>query len=145
MLKMMIQHVSGSSVEMSFPGLKETKTGKLTIRLGRDAERKAIERAKAEKFPSRTTWATSLFLSVLNKTPVLNEEEVNLLRESNRELAAIGRNLNQVARALNIEFRESDRINRKAIESLANQIEMHRDKVAALLDKGMNRWFDDEA
>ncbi|HBT9902792.1 TPA: MobC family plasmid mobilization relaxosome protein, partial [Klebsiella pneumoniae] len=37
--------------------------------------------------------------------PVLTDEEVNTVRESCRQLGAIGRNLNQVARALNIEFR----------------------------------------
>ncbi|EPL6090831.1 plasmid mobilization relaxosome protein MobC, partial [Klebsiella pneumoniae] len=36
--------------------------------------------------------------------PVLTDEEVNTVRESCRQLGAIGRNLNQVARALNIEF-----------------------------------------
>ncbi|MCV0267914.1 MobC family plasmid mobilization relaxosome protein [Pseudomonas aeruginosa] len=42
--------------------------------------------------------------------PVLTDEEVNTVRESCRQLGAIGRNLNQVARALNIEFRESDKL-----------------------------------
>ncbi|EIW0105824.1 plasmid mobilization relaxosome protein MobC, partial [Klebsiella pneumoniae] len=32
--------------------------------------------------------------------PVLTDEEVNTVRESCRQLGAIGRNLNQVARAL---------------------------------------------
>ncbi|ENB0120699.1 plasmid mobilization relaxosome protein MobC [Escherichia coli] len=44
--------------------------------------------------------------------PVLTDEEVNTVRESCRQLGAIGRNLNQVARALNIEFRESDKLKR---------------------------------
>ncbi|EPX6815665.1 plasmid mobilization relaxosome protein MobC, partial [Shigella flexneri] len=48
--------------------------------------------------------------------PVLTDEEVNTVRESCRQLGAIGRNLNQVARALNIEFRESDKLKQEAIE-----------------------------
>ncbi|HIG1422041.1 MobC family plasmid mobilization relaxosome protein [Klebsiella pneumoniae] len=54
--------------------------------------------------------------------PVLTDEEVNTVRESCRQLGAIGRNLNQVARALNIEFRESDKLKQEAIEKLAERI-----------------------
>uniref|UniRef100_UPI00388EE249 plasmid mobilization relaxosome protein MobC n=1 Tax=Enterobacter cloacae TaxID=550 RepID=UPI00388EE249 len=52
--------------------------------------------------------------------PVLTDEEVNTVRESCRQLGAIGRNLNQVARALNIEFRESDKLKQEAIENWPN-------------------------
>ncbi|WP_159332485.1 plasmid mobilization relaxosome protein MobC [Klebsiella pneumoniae] len=54
--------------------------------------------------------------------PVLTDEEVNTVRESCRQLGAIGRNLNQVARALNIEFRESDKLKQEAIEKLDTRV-----------------------
>ncbi|HHG9163891.1 MobC family plasmid mobilization relaxosome protein [Enterobacter hormaechei subsp. xiangfangensis] len=62
--------------------------------------------------------------------PVLTDEEVNTVRESCRQLGAIGRNLNQVARALNIEFRESDKLKQEAIEKLAERIDQHLDHVS---------------
>lgn len=64
------------------------------------------------------------------------------MRESNRELRAIGKNLNQVTRVLNIEFRESDKLKREAIEALAVRIEQHKDQVASLLSRNLNRWRD---
>nr|HDI1662195.1 plasmid mobilization relaxosome protein MobC [Klebsiella pneumoniae]HDI1662415.1 plasmid mobilization relaxosome protein MobC [Klebsiella pneumoniae] len=67
--------------------------------------------------------------------PVLTDEEVNTVRESCRQLGAIGRNLNQVARALNIEFRESDKLKQEAIEKLAERIDQHLDHVSELFDK----------
>jgi len=57
-----------------------------------------------------------------------------------RELSAIGRNLNQIARILNLEFRESDKITKQAVENLAGYIERHTEKVAALISQSLNRW-----
>ncbi|HDU3873452.1 TPA: plasmid mobilization relaxosome protein MobC, partial [Klebsiella pneumoniae] len=74
--------------------------------------------------------------------PVLTDEEVNTVRESCRQLGAIGRNLNQVARALNIEFRESDKLKQEAIEKLAERIDQYLDHVSELFDKTWSRWHD---
>lgn len=74
---------------------------------------------------------------------MLTDAEVAALRESNRELRAIGKNLNQVTRVLNIEFRERDKLKRVAIEALADRIEQHKDQVANLLSRNMNRWRGD--
>ncbi|WP_238966468.1 plasmid mobilization relaxosome protein MobC [Vibrio alginolyticus] len=73
----------------------------------------------------------------------MSESEIAALRESNRELAAIGRNLNQIARTLNIEFREGDRLKLEAVEALTARIEQHKDSVATLINKNMNRWNDE--
>lgn len=140
MLGLLIEKVTAGQIINPSKGLEEPRTGKVTIRvLPEDIERMTI-RAKTEGFPSRTTWLTNLVMATLNKAPVLTDTEINSLRESNRELAAIGRNLNQIARALNVEFRESDRLNREAIEALSSRIEQHKDVVAQLLNRNLNRW-----
>lgn len=145
MLRMMIQRVCGEAVPIDFPGLgDEKKTGKVTIRLTGTEHRKLIERAKQEGYTNRTNWTTAIVLAALHREPVLTDDEVATLRESNRELAAIGRNLNQVARALNIEFRESDKLKQEAIEKLAERIEQHKDQVAGLLSRNMSRWDEDD-
>ncbi|WP_363332166.1 plasmid mobilization relaxosome protein MobC, partial [Klebsiella pneumoniae] len=79
---------------------------------------------------------------IRSRMPVLTDEEVNTVRESCRQLGAIGRNLNQVARALNIEFRESDKLKQEAIEKLAERIDQHLDHVSELFDKTWSRWHD---
>ncbi|EPC4035722.1 hypothetical protein ACRZON_002228 [Aeromonas salmonicida] len=45
---------------------------------------------------------------------------------------------------MNIEFRESDKLKREAIEKLAERIEQHKDQVAALLTRNMSRWEEDD-
>ena len=80
--------------------------------------------------------------ALTNRMPVLTDEEVNTVRESCRQLVALGRNLNQVARALNIEFRESDKLKQEAIEKLAERIDQHLDHVSELFDKTWSRWHD---
>lgn len=142
MLRRMIQRVAGGAVTLD--GCEgETRSCKLTIRLSPTQDRRLAERAKEEGYCSRTSWVTAMVLAELHKEPVLTDAEISALRESNRELAAIGRNLNQVARALNIEFRESDKLKQDAIEKLVELIELHTEQVASLLSRNMNRWSDD--
>ncbi len=145
MLRMMIQRVCGEAVPIDFPGLgDEKKAGKVTIRLTGTEHRKLIERAKQEGYTNRTNWTTATVLAALHRMPVLTDEEVNTVRESCRQLGAIGRNLNQVARALNIEFRESDKLKQESIEKLAERIDQHLDHVSELFDKTWSRWHDDD-
>ncbi|WP_243637442.1 plasmid mobilization relaxosome protein MobC [Parashewanella curva] len=66
--------------------------------------------------------------------------ETDALKESNRQLAAIGRNLNQIARVLNIEFRHSDKITAEMIELLVDRIDQHSTKVEDLIQQGHKRW-----
>jgi hypothetical protein len=140
MLRMMIKQVSGrlKATEISEP--EEPKTEKITIRItGRDKFR-IIKRAKREGYSNRTRWVTSLVLSALHREPVLNRDEITVLRESNRQTAAIGRNLNQLVRALHTDARATNRITRAEVKILGDQIEAHVSKVAELLDKNLNRW-----
>ncbi|PMR77774.1 plasmid mobilization relaxosome protein MobC [Billgrantia endophytica] len=142
MLRRMIQRVAGKA-EKAEDQKVETRSRKLTIRLSPTQDRWLAQRAHKEGYPSRTSWLTALVLAELHREPVLTDDEISALRESNRELAAIGRNLNQVARAINIEFRESEKLKQDAIEKLIERIEQHKDLVASLLSRNMNRWRDD--
>ncbi|WP_419620570.1 plasmid mobilization relaxosome protein MobC, partial [Thiolapillus sp.] len=62
------------------------------------------------------------------------------LRESNRELAAIGRNLNQIARAVNIELENIRSIDARIFPELKNIINDHTDEVASYVAASANRW-----
>ncbi len=142
MLRKMIERVTGGVVASGEAEAEEPKSGKITMRFTAREQRQILERAKREGFPNRTNWATAVVLASLHSDPVLNDKELTILRESNRELSAIGRNLNQVARALNIEFRESDKLKLEGIEALAQRIEQHKDQVAELISRNMSRWGD---
>ncbi|EKF9266343.1 plasmid mobilization relaxosome protein MobC [Escherichia coli] len=144
MLGLMIEKVTGGKIAFGSKGLKENKTDKLTIRLSARDKDRITERAKAEGFTSRTAWLTAVAMANLNREPVLTESEIQALRTSNRELAAIGRNLNQIAKVLNTEFRESDKLNRQAVLALSEKIDSHREEVAGLLQRNLNKWGIDE-
>lgn len=140
MLRKMIQHVTGGQVPIEFPSLKESKSGKVTIRL-RDADHQRLgKKAEEEGFTNRTNWTTAVVLSALYQEPVLNDGEVSTLRESNRELAAVGRNLNQVAHALNLDYSQTEKVKLAFIQAMAERIDLHKARVAELLNMNMNRW-----
>ncbi|EKL4200830.1 plasmid mobilization relaxosome protein MobC [Salmonella enterica] len=140
MLGMMIDRVTSGEVALQPKGLSELKTNQINIKLPAAKIDEITQRAKQEGFPSRTTWVVSVISQALDNKPVLNDEEANTIRASNRELSAIGRNLNQIARKLNIEFRDSDRLSAEAIERLSDAIEQHKTAVATFLEKSQKRW-----
>jgi len=79
-------------------------------------------------------------LSTLKKEPVLTHEEIMELRLSNRQLAAIGRNINQIAKALNMGEEGGQQINRTILERLNSDINEHKKLVSLLIHRSLNRW-----
>lgn len=140
MLRQMIARVSNGQVPIKQPDYQAGRSNQIKIRLNGEGLAALDKRASKEGYSNRTGWTTGVVLAALYREPVLTDGEVEALRESNRELAAIGRNLNQVARALNIEFRESDKLKQESIEKLAERIEKHKEQVAGLLSRNMSRW-----
>lgn len=65
-------------------------------------------------------------------------KEIDALGESNYQLLAIGRNLNQVAKAMNEGKRDSVTI--KSIERLRQIIDTHTDKVSGAIRASIERW-----
>jgi len=143
LLRKMIMKVSGSPAPEERQAQEEPKSSKITVRLTNREKRKIQDRVKTEGYSTRTAWASAAVRAALHHEPVLTEREIMALRESNRELAAIGRNLNQMARAINIDWRESEKLKLDHIEKLAGRIEHHKDQVSELLDRNMNRWGND--
>ncbi|RJY17462.1 plasmid mobilization relaxosome protein MobC [Parashewanella spongiae] len=138
MVRMMINQVlpdTGNDEE-----LHQAKSNKVTIRLSEHDIQKLTTQAIEEGYVYRTSWVTACVTANLTRTPVLTNEEIKTLRESNRQLAAVGRNLNQIARVLNIDFRHSDKVTREMIEILDNKISDHKTMVNTLINKNCRRW-----
>lgn len=143
MLRKMIMRVTEGQVPIKSLEYKPAKSNQLKFRLGPDTMAKLDNRAKQEGYQNRTQWTKATILGVLHREPVLTDTEVDALNESTYQLAAIGRNLNQVARALNIEFREGDKLKREAVEALEGRINEHIDRIDELFTRNMNRWGSD--
>ena len=113
---------------------------KITIRLDDSLYQSLLSRMEAEGFRNKTRWVTSVVRHTLTGQLVLNEIELSELRRATRELAALGRNLNQIARAINIDFRESDKINQAAIKGLASGVDQVKIAVIGLVNRCLQRW-----
>ncbi|MBM7073486.1 plasmid mobilization relaxosome protein MobC [Shewanella sp. 202IG2-18] len=138
MLRMLINRVAPEASNTD--NFRENRNNKITIRLSNENHKKLSYRAKSEGYLSETSWVNASVMANLYREPILTKEEMGVLRDSNRQLAAIGRNLNQIARVLNIEFRESDKITKVMIEGLTEQINLHKHKVYKLLHQNRHRW-----
>ncbi len=140
MLRMMINQLTNYSSSSLLPTTKESMDQKITIRLSTKQQNMLKKKALTEGYLNQTHWVQACVFAQLFKDPVLTDEEISALRQSNRQIAAIGCNLNQIARILNIEFRESDKITSEAIAQLNARIDKHKQYVAKLLQKNLHRW-----
>lgn len=116
----------------------EPKTNKVTVRLRDNECRSLDEHVQATGFDSRTTWATRVLLQAINKAPAATRDEVNELRRSRSELAAYGRNLNQIAHAMNSNASAQGPTAEMLAELLA-AVEDHKAAVTTLMQKVMLR------
>ena len=138
MLRMLINR-SSPIAKFATP-FNEVKSDKVTVRLSEHTLSMLKEQAKYEGYLNQSHWVRAAIISKLSNRPVLSVTETEALKESNRQLAAIGRNLNQLARVLNIEFRYSDKITTEMIEMLKGYIDTHTTKVDQLIQLGSKRW-----
>ena len=79
---------------------KVNRDARLNVRLEPEDWRLLMERAKARGMPS-ATYLSYLARSHLRGACPLPKAEYTLLKQSVEQLASVGRNLNQIARALN--------------------------------------------
>jgi len=103
------------------------------------------ERANA-KGMSASRWIMALVQSNLAREPVLNDKEVVLLRGMNRQLSAIGRNVNQIARALNMSVGglERGRVSLDGLEDVADKIELSRKVIQRFIRNTQQGWVVDD-
>jgi hypothetical protein len=74
------------------------------------------------------------------KKPQFGSADVEALAESNYQLLALGRNLNQIARALNAEDPDEHRPTVKEIKALTEKIYHHTHMVSNLIASNLERW-----
>jgi hypothetical protein len=124
-----------------FQQTKEAPDGEVKQRfeiLLTPSEKAAIqERARLERCSQRR-WVIDAIRAGLTKEPQFGMKEIDALGESNYQLLAIGRNLNQVAKAMNEGRRDS--VTTKSIERLRQTIDAHTEKVSTAIRASLERW-----
>jgi hypothetical protein len=116
----------------------EVRGDRMSVRLAPDDRLLLSERAAARGMPS-ATYVAVLVRSHLRRLTPLPTEELAALKGSITELGAIGRNLNQIARALNAGGRPNGP-GRQDLESMLRIAVGLRDHVKALLIKNETSW-----
>jgi len=122
--------------------LKVLQKHKRVTVMFRLSEFSAIEDCvKRDGFKAPSGWIVTLVRNFMTNQHHFTQVELDVLGESNRQLLAIGRNLNQIAKALNASKKNSDAIyDRELLESLGVAVRAHVKKVGDLMRISAHRW-----
>ena len=92
---------------------------------------------------SSTKWLVALVRTKLTDVPHFGQDELEALASSNRQMLALGRNLNQIAKALNGSSSAApETVSR--LEDLEASVATHVKTVSALMSANVQRWKIDE-
>ncbi|MEO7864197.1 MAG: hypothetical protein ABIU05_27945 [Nitrospirales bacterium] len=95
--------------------------------------------ARAEGF-AVTKWIVALIRARLIKHPQFGQSELESLARSNQQLLAIGRNLNQLAKALNTSPQDRRAFRVDLITELSSRIQTHTKTVSNVMRGNLERW-----
>ena len=96
-----------------------------------------MERSNLERCSQRR-WVIDAIRAGLTHEPQFGMKEIEALGESNYQLLAIGRNLNQIAKTMNQGLRNS--VTLESIEQLREIIDAHTEKVSTAIRASLERW-----
>lgn len=139
MLRLMVRKVCPDFVEAEAKPTSRTKPAALYLRLADNEFEELCARADQEGTTPQG-WVRRQIRSTLNQTPQFNRTEENALLASNRELAHLGRNINQIVQRLNTSTRTVDELKALDLTTLSTSIAEHRAKVSALINASWGRY-----
>jgi hypothetical protein len=138
LITLTIQSVNGGSGEALKPSRRKTMGSRVCIRLRSEDQLLLRERASARQMAA-ATYAGVLIRAHLRSCPPLPRHELLELKRSVAELGAIGRNINQLARAANQGGRVAAS-GRDDLRSILRVCEGLRDHVKALIKANTRSW-----
>jgi hypothetical protein len=142
LVRQLLQVMLRRSAMQRFPKLdgleKASRDARLSIRLAPDDRTLLSARATARGMAS-ATYVSVLVRSHLRSLAPLPREELAALKRSVAELGAIGRNLNQIARAANQSAKPTGP-GREDLKAMLRVAEGLRDHVKALLRANQLSW-----
>jgi predicted DNA binding CopG/RHH family protein len=112
--------------------------GKISVRLRTDDMLLLRERAKARAMPT-STYVSLLIRSHLRSVTPLPTAELDVLKRSVAEISAIGRNLNQIARAVN-QGGGSNVATKADLQALLRALNGMRVHIKSLINSNLESW-----
>jgi hypothetical protein len=113
--------------------------GKISVRLRSDDLLVLRERAKARAMPT-STYVSLLIRSHLRSVTPLPTAELNVLKRSVAEISAVGRNLNQIARAVNQGEGSSNGSSKADLQALLRALNGMRVHIKSLINSNLESW-----
>jgi hypothetical protein len=133
-----LARTAGTESPIRKPDDAGLRAERLSIRLAPDDRLLLSERASARGMPS-ATYVAVLVRSHLRRLTPLPAAELDALKRAIAELGAVGRNLNQIARALNAGGR-ADSPGREDLAAMLKIAVALRDHMRALLKANETSW-----
>lgn len=131
-------HTESEQPELK-PAPGKTEPERITVRMPGFLMDTAKDRAKAKGMaPSR--WIAALVQSNLAKKPVMADQELLTLKANIRELTAIGRNINQMARALNESRNNTEKVRLDTLALLDETLKTNLSLIRELVRASQQAW-----
>jgi hypothetical protein len=130
--------------ELEIPKAPEVRSERVTVRFSK--EEMAEIAPRAQDYGSARDWLVALARAqIAPDVPQFSPEALQTLYESNRELSAIGRNVNQIAHAVNLDLQQAGQLRRSRalvdeLASLKAVIAAHTERVTAFCSASTARW-----
>ena len=80
-----------------------------------------------------------MLIASIEKKPILMEEETSILKESNFHLSIINNNINQIAKSLNINPKNSNQVIGIDFESIQDLLSKNLEAVRSLYSSSLER------
>jgi hypothetical protein len=143
MLDLVLSTVSTPAVGNVTAPTRPARQARLYVRLTA-GDRQLLQERSAARCLAPATYASILLRAHLRALTPLPEAELQALRQSTRELAAIGRHLNQIARATG-QGQAGSGVGREDLWALLKACEALRDRVRAYISTNATSWGSGDA
>ncbi len=117
----------------------DTELKQITLRMPKFIMTAAETKAKAQGMAT-SRWIKSLVQSNLIQPPVLIDSAIIALKETDRGLAAVGNNINQIARRLNESVFKTDMVRIEILEEVKQEIKTVRLSIDQLIRVSRDGW-----
>jgi hypothetical protein len=127
-----------------FSACEEGKTKQVFVRL-EPSYYAELNRLAAERNWYRGTYLANLFYAHADRRPVMCDVEIGAVRQVARQLADIGRNINQIAKKINTSADHRHLVHSVDFELVKMLIELESSAVKELIKANVRGWgFDDD-
>lgn len=138
------KNITPKKEKLDFSHMRKTESDieitELKIRLPKFLREQAKAKAKTQGMAT-SRWIKSLVQSNLIQPPVLIDSAIIALKETDRELAAVGNNLNQIARKLNESIFKIEWVKIEKLEEVKQEVKTVRAAIDELIRVSRNGWI----